>query len=62
MNFSSDTNRRFARLIKLNKELTIAEMVPTPQYFCKINNFCNIQNFYVITIKVIIIITVVVVN
>jgi len=39
---------------KANTEPTIAEMVPTPQYVCKINNFCNNQNFYVIIIIIII--------
>jgi hypothetical protein len=40
-------NRTLARLTKSNTEPTIAEMVPTTQYFCKINKFCNNQNVYV---------------
>jgi len=28
-------NRRIARLIKLNMELNLVEMVPTPQYFAR---------------------------
>ena len=47
ISLSSDMNRTLARLTKSNTEPTIAEMVPTTQYFWKINKFCNNQNVYV---------------
>ena len=53
ISFSSDMNRTLTHLIKSNTEPTIAEMVPTPQYFCKVNNFCINQNLYVIIIIII---------